>query len=363
MERLQQIEGGADLQEGQQELGDLGGHPPYWQSRLLWELQRTAGRGGTTPANDSKPEPISMGIAAMTDPKRYTHQPVLLAEVLELLVTDPGGLYLDATLGLGGHSEAILRAISRQGRLLGVDMDPEAIAAASGRISAEPERFRTVRANFRSLGSVLETEKFFPLAGALFDIGVSSLHFDKPERGFSFSHEGPLDMRMSPDNPLTAEAIVNRWPEEQLSLLLKEFGEEPAARRIARSIVARRERQPFKTTTELAAHIEKLVPRHKTHPATRTFMALRIAVNAELENLTRGLEGTLPFLQHGGRIAVITFHSLEDRIVKTLFASFVAQGLCRFVGRGGDKAVRPSETELESNPRSRSAKLRVVEKL
>jgi 16S rRNA (cytosine1402-N4)-methyltransferase len=295
----------------------------------------------------------------------YQHQPVLLAEVLDALMTDPGGLYLDATLGLGGHSEAILRALSPQGKLLGLDMDPEALFAAEERLKTLPGDFRSIGANFRDLGRVLETEKFFPLAGALFDIGASSLQFDKAARGFSFSKEGPLDMRMSPDNPLTAQAIVNTWPAEQLALLIKEFGEDPQAERIARAIEARRRKQPFKTTRELSSHIESVVPRTQgSHPATRTFQALRIAVNAELENLTRGLESVLPFLQQGGRLAVITFHSLEDRIVKNVFSSFVEQGSCRYVPRaGGKQAVRPSPEEVAGNPRSRSAKLRIVEKL
>lgn len=294
----------------------------------------------------------------------HTHQPVLLAEVLDLLVTDPGGLYLDATLGLGGHSEAILRAISPRGKLLGLDMDPEALFAAENRLKALPGDFHAVRANFRTLGLVLESEKFFPLAGAIFDIGVSSLQLDKAARGFSFLREGPLDMRMSPENPLTASAIVNTWPAEQLAMLLKEFGEETQSTRIARGIEARRKQKPFQTTTELAAHIETLVPRTTgAHPATRTFQALRIAVNAELENLTRGLESVLPFVQQGGRIAAITFHSLEDRIVKNVFSSFVEQGACRYVEEaGGKQAVKPSAQEVESNPRSRSAKLRIVEK-
>jgi 16S rRNA (cytosine1402-N4)-methyltransferase len=295
---------------------------------------------------------------------QYEHQPVLLDEVLRLLVTEPAGFYVDATLGLGGHSEAILRKISTQGRLLGLDMDPEALHAADNRLKAHPGQFRAVRANFRTLGHVLEKEKFFPLAGALFDLGVSSMHFDNPERGFSFQHQGPLDMRLCPDNPLTAGTIVNNWPAEQLALLFKEFGEEPAANRIARAIEARRRESHFSTTTELADFIATLLPRGKTHPATRTFMALRIAVNAELENLTRGIEGALPYLMQGGRLAVISFHSLEDRIVKNVFSSFVEQGVCRYVDEtGGKSPITPSAEEVARNPRARSAKLRIVEKL
>lgn len=295
----------------------------------------------------------------------YRHQPVLLGEVLDSLVSDPAGLYLDATLGLGGHAEAILRRLSPRGRLLGLDMDPEALAAAQDRLKEFPANFRAVRANFREAGRVLEAEKFFPLHGALFDIGVSSLQLDKAERGFSFSKEGPLDMRMSPDNPLTAQAIVNTWPAEQLALLIKEFGEDPRAERIARSIEARRRKLPFQTTTDLSSHIESVVPRAgAVHPATRTFQALRVAVNAELENLSRGLESVLPFLRKGGRLAAISFHSLEDRIIKNVFASFVEQRSCRHVAAaGGGKAIMPSREEVENNPRSRSAKLRIVEKL
>lgn len=337
---------------------------PYWQSRLLWEIERNRAGGLTGELYEKEPSGARRLRGFMAESGRYEHQPVLLAEVLDLLVTDPGGLYLDATLGLGGHSEAILRAISPNGRLLSLDWDPESLARACDRLRPFADRFRGVHANFRAVGAVLERERFFPLAGALFDLGVSSLHFDKAERGFSFMHEGPLDMRLSPENPLTADQIVNRWPEEQLAMLFKEFGEEPQARRIAKAVVEARGKAPLKTTTELAAVIEKAVPRAgaKTHPATRAFMALRIAVNAELENLTRGLESVLPFMQHGGRLAVITFHSIEDRIVKTLFASFVEQGACRFVGKKAE-AVKPSAQEVDRNARARSAKLRVVEKL
>jgi 16S rRNA (cytosine1402-N4)-methyltransferase len=291
----------------------------------------------------------------------FYHEPVLLSETLDLLVHEQGGLYLDATLGLGGHSEAILKKLSPEGRLLGLDLDPASLSAARERLKGETARFRSEHANFRTIPTVLEREKFFPLAGALFDLGVSSMHFDDAKRGFSFSKEGPLDMRLSPDNPLTAAAIVNRWPVEQMTLLFREFGEEPQALRIAQAIAARREKGLFETTTQLAAMIEEIVKRTSgTHPATRVFQALRIAVNAELENLTRALEGLLPFLDQGGRIAVISFHSLEDRIVKNIFASFVAQKTCKPVGKA---PIAPSKREVAENPRSRSAKLRVVEKL
>ncbi len=328
---------------------------PYWQSRLLWEITRGS--------SHNAPDLALSVIDSLMNPRQYEHQPVLLAEVLDSLITDPGGLYLDATLGLGGHSEAILRAISAQSKLMGLDMDPEALLAAQSRLKSLPGQFRAVRANFRTLGRVLDAEKFFPLTGALFDLGVSSMHFDNPERGFSFMHEGPLDMRLSPDNKLTAAQIVNVWPAEQIALLIKEYGEDPSANKIARAIVARRDQKLFTTTTELAEVISDILPRGKTHAATRTFMALRIAVNAELENLTGGLEAVLPFIQQGGRIAVITFHSLEDRIVKKLFSSWETANLCRTIEIRGKAVVKPSGAELERNPRARSAKLRVVEKL
>jgi 16S rRNA (cytosine1402-N4)-methyltransferase len=291
------------------------------------------------------------------------HRPALLAEAVDAVVGDPNGLYLDATLGLGGHANGLLSRLGPGGRLLGLDLDPQSLEIASKRLEPWGARFHPVRANFRSLGPVLEAEKFYPLAGALFDLGVSSLHFDSPERGFSFSQEGPLDMRLSPDSPLTADAIVNRWPVEQLAMLIKEYGEDPDAQRIARAIVSRRETRPIRTTTELAAVIASVSPRTGSrHPATRTFMALRIAVNAELENLTRGLEAVLPYMAPGGRIVVISFHSLEDRMVKNVFSSFVAQGWCRWIGSGSrGSAVTPTEAEIRSNPRARSAKMRAVE--
>jgi|CXWL01.1.fsa_nt_gi 16S rRNA (cytosine1402-N4)-methyltransferase len=299
----------------------------------------------------------------LSEQPRYTHESVLLAETLERLVTDKGGLYLDATLGLGGHSEAILSKMSAQGKVLGLDADPEALALAANRLAIHGEKFHAVRSNFRSLGSILEAEGFFPLSGALFDLGVSSLQLDKPERGFSFMRSGPLDMRLGPDSALTAEQIVNRWPAEQIAMLLTEYGEEPEAQRIAHAIAQHRAKKPFTDTVELAACVESVVPRTGHHPATRTFQALRIAVNQELEALTRGIEAVIPYLKVGGRLCVITFHSLEDRIVKNVFASFTAQGSCAYLDKGGAKsAIAPTQEEIARNPRSRSAKLRVIEK-
>ncbi|MFC1679670.1 16S rRNA (cytosine(1402)-N(4))-methyltransferase RsmH [Elusimicrobiota bacterium] len=297
--------------------------------------------------------------------QNYTHEPVLLDEVLRNLITDRDGTYLDATLGLGGHAEGILKSLSAQGKLIGTDMDPEALASAARRLKPFTGRFRTVRANFRNLSQVFQTATDPAgleegLAGALFDLGVSSLQLEKASRGFAMMHEGPLDMRLDPDSPLTAARIVNEWPAEQLTLLFREFGEERHAARIAGWIVSTRKLRPFVTTHDLKVLLERKLPRSgRIHPATKTFMALRIAVNQELENLTRGLEEILPLLRSGGRIVVISFHSLEDRIVKNVFRSFVDHDWCRQVV---NSPICPSPQEVRRNPRARSAKLRAVEK-
>jgi 16S rRNA (cytosine1402-N4)-methyltransferase len=293
----------------------------------------------------------------VTMDEEYTHRSVLLKEVLDLLVTEEGGTYLDATLGLGGHTEALLERLPKA-RVLAVDTDPEALAHARRRLASEAGRVRMVRGNFRDLAKILAGES--PLSGALFDLGVSSLQLDKPSRGFAFRFEGPLDMRLDPHGPLTAARIVNEWPAEQLELLLREFGEERAARKIARWIVDARAHAPFETTTQLAELLNQRLPRTSgIHPATKTFMALRIAVNQELEALTRGLEGVMAHLKPGARLAVISFHSLEDRIVKNLFKSLVEHGHCDPVT---DSPVCAELAETSLNPRARSAKLRVVER-
>ena len=289
--------------------------------------------------------------------EEYTHRSVLLKEVLDLLATDAGGTYLDATLGLGGHTEGLRERLPKA-HVLAVDTDSEALSMARRRLAPMAGSLRTVRGNFRDLAKILAGEA--PLSGALFDLGISSLQLDKPSRGFSFRFEGPLDMRLDPDGPLTAARIVNEWPAEQLELLLREFGEERAARKIARWIVDARAHAPFETTTQLAELISQRLPRTSgIHPATKTFMALRIAVNQELEALTRGLEGVLSHLKPGARLAVISFHSLEDRIVKNLFKSLIEHGQCSPVT---DSPVCADVAETSMNPRARSAKLRVVER-
>ncbi len=299
-----------------------------------------------------------MSLVIMTE-ETFTHAPVLLKEVVEALVTDKNGFYLDGTLGLGGHAAALLEKLGAGGKLLGLDWDPEIQALAKEKLARFGDRFIAENANFSQVEGVLARLGHPQLAGSLFDLGIASFHLQKASRGFSLQKEGPLDMRLSPENPLTASAIVNEWPLEQIVHLLREYGEERHAFRIARAIIEQRRKEPFKTTQELAALIEKRVPRSgRIHPATRTFMALRIAVNRELENLTRGIEGAAAHTTAGGRIAVITFHSLEDRIVKHLFQSFVNQGQWRWIVR----VQPPTAEETRENPRARSSKLRVVEK-
>jgi len=298
--------------------------------------------------------------ATLTMEEHYTHDSVLLQEVVDLLVTDRDGVYLDGTVGLGGHAEAILQTLSAQGKLLGTDMDPEALERSTERLMPFAGRSRLVRDNFRNLGQVLDAEGVSLLSGALFDLGVSSLQLDKASRGFALRLEGPLDMRLDPASKLTAARICNEWPAEQIELLLREYGEERAAKRIARLIVDCRKQTPFASTLQLAELIEKRLPRQgKIHPATKTFMALRIAVNQELENLTRGIESVVARIAPGGRIAVISFHSLEDRIVKNLFRSLAEHGDVRPITAS---PVSPGEDELGRNPRARSSKLRVVER-
>ena len=307
------------------------------------------------------------------------HRPVLLFEAVELLDPARGGLFVDATLGLGGHSEAILAA-SPDTRVLGIDRDREAIRLASERLERFGTRFRAAHANFREISRILDEAGEGEASGILADLGVSSLQFDTPERGFSFRHDAPLDMRMDASgDEETAAELLGRLPEEEIARVIYEYGEERKSRRIARWIVERRERgEPVRTTGELAALVARAVGYKRgdrVHPATRTFQALRIAVNGELEGLDEFVETAVNLLQTRGRLAVISFHSLEDRVVKRALRRLSGQCEC---GRrvpvcacGARRAVevltrRPvvaAEQELEENPRARSAKLRACSKL
>ena len=301
------------------------------------------------------------------------HRPVLATETIELLAPRPGSLILDGTCGGGGHTEAILLTGAD---VLALDQDPDALAFVAARLTNFGDRVTLRRANFREAGRVLDELGIAKIGGALLDLGVSSRQLENADRGFSLVRNGPLDMRMDPRRELTAAEVVNSYAEEELTNIFRAFGEEPAARRIASQIVKLRKETPFRETLSLAKAIEKIVGRHgRRHPATQVFQALRMEVNDELRALEEGLLALTDRLESSSRIAVITFHSLEDRIVKNFFRDRSREWLdrpewpeprrnpgCIFraVTR---KAVVASDAEQRANPRARSAKLRVVERL
>jgi len=285
------------------------------------------------------------------------HRPVMVREVLKLLGVRPGGLYVDATLGTGGHALEILRASAPDGLLVGLDWDEEALRVAQGRLASFGERVILRRENFAHLSKVLGELGITKVDGVLFDLGVSSLQLERPERGFSFQREGPLDMRMDRRRPLRAMDLVNCWPLNRLERLLREFGQERWTRRIVRAMDRRRATKPLSSTLELAELIRLVVPPSscRIHPATRTFQALRMAVNEELDNLREALQALPQVLRSGGRACVISFHSLEDRLVKQAFRSVELEVLT-------PKPIRPSPEEVRSNPRARSARLRAAQR-
>jgi 16S rRNA (cytosine1402-N4)-methyltransferase len=301
------------------------------------------------------------------------HQPVLYHEIIHALRPKSGGRYVDGTLGAGGHATGILTASEPEGQLLGLDVDPQALDLARHTLAPFGERACIKQASYTTLDEQLSSLGWGPVDGILLDLGASSMQFNNPERGFSFLQNGPLDMRFDPTNPLTADEIVNRWHEEELANVIYRFGEEPASRRIAKAITASR---PVQGTLDLAAIIERVQPRRGPHhPATRTFQALRIAVNGELEAVEETLPMAVQVLGPGGRLAVISFHSLEDRLVKEYFHRESRDCLCppkQPVCTCGHKAtikvinrrpITPSEEETKENSRARSAKLRIAEKL
>lgn len=309
----------------------------------------------------------------------FEHVPVLLAETLAALAIRSDGTYVDCTVGGGGHSEAIARQLGSAGRLIGFDQDENALRAAGGRLAPFGERVRLVKTNFEQIAEVLQEIGTGPVAGVLMDIGVSSHQFDEGERGFSYWHDAPLDMRMDRSQPLTAAVVVNDWPEAELARILWEYGEERWSKRIAQFIARERAKRPISTTGELVELIKAAIPaaarREGGHPARRTFQAIRIAVNDELGVLERALEAALAVLEPGGRLAVISFHSLEDRIVKQTFARWINPCICPptlpvcACGRTPlavaalRKPVTAGPEELKQNPRARSAKLRAVARL
>jgi 16S rRNA (cytosine1402-N4)-methyltransferase len=306
------------------------------------------------------------------------HRPVLLDETIRFLDPSRGGLFIDCTVGLGGHSEAILES-SNETRVIGIDRDPEALAFANQRLARFAERFRSVHANFHEIENVVSDLAASDIRGVLVDLGVSSLQFDSPTRGFSFRFDAPLDMRMNPEGEEeTAAELLARLPEEEIARIIFEYGEERRSRRIAKWIVERREQgSPITNTKDLADLVARAVGTRKSklHPATRTFQALRIAVNKELEGLSTFVEKSVDLLQVDGRFVAISFHSLEDRIIKQELRRLSGQCQCPprvpYCSCGARKQVEiltrrpvvPSETEIEQNPRARSAKLRACRKL
>jgi len=307
------------------------------------------------------------------------HEPVMLKEVLDFLQPQSGKTYIDCTVGGGGHALEIVKRILPDGRLIGLDRDEEALIAAAECLSEYRENVILEKANYADLEAVMERLGVRSADGALLDLGVSSRQLESPERGFSFRHDSDLDMRMDRSDRVTAKEIVNAWSERRLSEVIWTYGEERWAKRIAKFIVERRSRRPIRTTRELAEIILAAVPAgartERIHPATKSFQAIRIAVNREIESLQAGLDAGISLLAPGGRVCVLSYHSLEDRVVKETFARHAGRCTCPsglpICVCGAKKSIRiltkrpltPTDEEVRVNPRSRSAKLRAAEKL
>ncbi len=308
----------------------------------------------------------------------YRHSSVMLGEVIKGLSIKPDGIYVDGTLGGGGHSLQIAQRLSAGGRLIGIDQDADAIAAAGDRLKIFEDRITLVHDNFENMPAILKELSVDAVDGILLDLGVSSYQLDNPERGFSYHTDAPLDMRMNRDNPLTAAEIINKYSEEELTRILRDFGEEKCAGRIAANIVRARAEKPLRTTAELAEIVYRSVPmkmrREGGNPCKRTFQAVRIACNRELDVLSGSLDAMIELLRDGGRLCVITFHSLEDRIVKNTFRRNESPCTCPpefpvcVCGKKPKgtvltpKPVLPSAEELSENSRAASAKLRIFER-
>ena len=309
----------------------------------------------------------------------FSHYPVMLGECIEALDIKPDGIYVDCTAGGGGHSEAIVSRLTT-GMLISLDQDDEAIEACKTRLAKYNERSKIVKCNFADLGTVLDNLDILHIDGVLMDLGVSSHQLDTPSRGFSYNCDAILDMRMDPRSPFSAYDVVNGYSEAELRRIISEYGEERFAPSIAHKIVLQREKSPIKTTLELAGTVKSAIPeaaarKEAQHPAKRTFQAIRIEVNHELDVIKPAIDAAVSRLKSGGRIVIITFHSLEDRIVKNTFNSYAAGCTCpkdfpvcvcgkkptvKIITK---KPLTASERELETNARSRSAKVRVAEKL
>ena len=292
------------------------------------------------------------------------HVPVMVKEVIEYLQPQVNGIYVDATLGLGGHAEAILRRIGIRGRLVGIDRDDSSLHAAKRNLSGYEPQCQFVHENFRNIDRILKEQKLDKVNGIMLDLGISSFQLEDESRGFSFQKEGPLDMRMNQQSRITAYDLVNSLSEYEIAKILRDYGQERWYNRIARNIVRQRALSPIRTTDELKMIVVKSMPPHqrhqKIHPATRTFQAFRIAVNSELEEIEMALDKCIDHLAPGGRLVVIAFHSLEDRIVKEKFRLFARLGQARILTK---KPIRPQEEEVEQNSRARSARLRAVERI
>ena len=308
----------------------------------------------------------------------FKHVSVLLNECIEGLKIKENGIYVDGTLGGGGHSSEILKNLSNEGLLIGIDQDKDALKAASARLQ-NYENVKYVHNNFYNIDSILNELGIEKIDGMLMDLGVSSYQLDTGDRGFSYMQDAPLDMRMNRENSLSAYDVVNNYDEEEIYRIIRDYGEEKFAKRIARFIVENREKKAIETTLELVDIIKAAIPakarREGPHPAKRTFQAIRIEVNSELSILNKAIEDGVNRLNKGGRMAIITFHSLEDRIVKIKFKELATACTCpkefpicvcggkakvKIISR---KAIEPSKEEVDENPRSRSAKLRVIERI
>jgi len=292
------------------------------------------------------------------------HIPVLLNEVIEYLHPQEKDIFVDGTLGLGGHAIEVLKKIGPLGRLVGIDRDEYALKIVKQKLSFFVEQCHFVHEDYRNIDKVLNRLEIQNVDGILLDVGVSSLQMDDPDRGFSLKSDAPLDMRMDQDNPITAYDLINSLSEKEIEQILRDFGEERYYRRIAHRIVAERQKSQIKTTQELRNVVMRAMPFNKKyqkiHPATRTFQAFRIAVNRELESLQVALDKCVNSLSIGGRLGVISFHSLEDRIVKHRFRELAKEEKVKLLVK---KPIRPSDDEIKNNPRSRSAKFRIIERI
>ncbi|MBU0478177.1 16S rRNA (cytosine(1402)-N(4))-methyltransferase RsmH [bacterium] len=292
----------------------------------------------------------------------FKHIPVLLNEVLTLLCIKPEGIYIDCTIGEGGHAEALLNVIHPKGFLIGIDCDKSVLEITGRRLGKFAGSFKLVHDNFLNIADICSQLNIKAVDGIIFDVGMSSYQIDDPERGFSFNKNGPLDMRMDRSSNLTAQSLINSLSYDELTEIFFKYGEERYSRRIASRIITERKKGSIQTTGELVAVIKKAIPlkRYRIHPGTRVFQALRIATNNELEDLSTAVTHGFSLLKKEGRMCIISFHSLEDRIAKNKFREFKMNGQAKIITK---KPLTPTREEIDRNIRSRSAKLRVIEKI